>query len=259
MRRDAVRSAFRRGSRFDIVLGMSPRRRRTAGESPALPESSGAVTHAAVSLRQQVSAALQRAILTGVYVPGQRLIERELVERFGVSSIPVREALQEMESLGLVVKRPNAGCSVINLTRAEIAQISSLRILIEPAVARWAVERGSDEAAARLAAPVQGMELAAAQDDVTSFFSADRDFHNALWDMAGNPWAARALETALGSLFAVGLRVAIAKGILSMKKEADKHRVLFNLVMKRKGDAAAKQMHDIALRFETVILPFVDE
>ena len=68
------------------------------------------------SLREEIVEVIQRDIIAGHFRPGQRLVERELVQRFRVSSIPIREALQELENRGLVIRRHNFGCSVIQLT-----------------------------------------------------------------------------------------------------------------------------------------------
>ena len=48
------------------------------------------------SLREEIVEMVQRDIIAGHFCPGQRLVERELIQRFGVSSIPIREALQEL-------------------------------------------------------------------------------------------------------------------------------------------------------------------
>lgn len=151
-------------------------------------------------LRQQLTDALRQDILSGVYYPGKRLIERELVHRFGVSSIPVREALQDLVAQGLVVKRPNIGCFVIDLTREDAYQISRLRRLLEPQVVRWAAESYAPVDEGSLCARVNEMRSAAEAGDVVAFFRADMLFHQTIWMIAGNRWASKALETALGSL-----------------------------------------------------------
>lgn len=208
----------------------------------------------AVSLRQQLASALQREILTGVYAPGQRLIERELVSRFGVSSIPIREALQDLESQGLVVKRPNIGCSVVDLTREEAVQICKLRKVLEPQVVAWAAENYSAQDDEVLKTRAAEMAAAAGQGDIAAFFHADMLFHRALWAAAGNKWASHALENTIGSLFAVGLMVARRRGSLNLHVETAKHRELLQLIRQGHAQAAAGQMADIAGRFETEVL-----
>ncbi len=235
---------------------MSPRRRGEKFDFRLLlvHSDSGVAGHPA-SLHQQLASALQRDILTGVYAPGQRLIERELVDRFGVSSIPVREALQDLESQGLVVKRPNVGCKVIDLTREEATHICQLRRVLEPEVVRWAAEGFTEEAARALIDRVAEMRVAAAAGDIAAFFHADMLFHKAVWTVAGNRWASRVLETALGSLFASGLMVARRQGTLNLPDEAGKHLELVQLLRQGHAEAAAGQMADIAGRFESEVLP----
>ncbi len=235
---------------------MSPRRRGGRFDSRLLPVQSGSgVAGHPASLRQQLASALQRDILTGVYSPGQRLIERELVDRFGVSSIPVREALQDLEGQGLVVKRHNVGCKVIDLTREEARQICRLRRVLEPQVVRWAAENFTAEAGDALSVRVEEMRAAANGGDIAAFFHADLLFHKALWGVAGNWWASRALETALGSLFASGMIVARERGTLNLQAEAGKHFELVQLLRQGHAEAASGQMADIAGRFETEVLP----
>src|SRR5580765_167519 len=93
------------------------------------------------SLGEEIVEVLQREIIAGGFRPGQRLVERELIKRFGVSSIPIREALQELENRGLVVKRHNCGCSVVQLTPTELGRICELRRVLEPKVMEWAAAR----------------------------------------------------------------------------------------------------------------------
>ena len=85
----------------------------------------------AKTLRDEIIEALQQAIILGERQPGEPLVERELAEQFGVSSIPVREALQELENRGLATKRPNYSCCVIELAPEELNQMFELRALLE--------------------------------------------------------------------------------------------------------------------------------
>src|SRR5436190_21245666 len=66
-----------------------------------MPTSVGDPAISSKSLGEEIVDELQREIIRGGFRPGQRLVERELIRRFGVSSIPVREALQELENRGL--------------------------------------------------------------------------------------------------------------------------------------------------------------
>ncbi len=84
-----------------------------------------------VGLKQQIQARLKQAILDGVLAPGQQLVEGEIARQFGVSRSPVREAIQDLERQGYLVKKPRRGTFVTELTPQSVVEIYSLRILLE--------------------------------------------------------------------------------------------------------------------------------
>jgi len=201
-------------------------------------------------LKERVVTALQRAIITGVYKPGQRLVERELGERFGVSSIPIREALQELENRGLVTKRPNHGCSVVHLTTDEVERICALRRVLEPKVAEWAAERVTPGEVVELEQQLARVSQAAEAGDFSAFFLEDLVFHRRIWEISGNTYAARALESALGSLFASGLIRANQSDGPDLQWEVKKHERLLEALRRHDGRQAARALLEIAQGFE---------
>jgi DNA-binding GntR family transcriptional regulator len=107
--------------------------------------------HRVVSpVRTQVTDNLRHAILTRQFQPGQRLIERELVEATGASRTSVREALRELCAEGLVTSIPNKGTIVTEVTRDEARQIYELRSGLEALAGRLFVERATDAEVAEL-------------------------------------------------------------------------------------------------------------
>jgi DNA-binding GntR family transcriptional regulator len=208
------------------------------------------------SLREEIVHFLQQDILTGVFQPGQRIVERELVQRFGVSSIPVREALQALESNGLLVRRLNYGYSVIQLTDEEALRICELRSLLEPKVVEWAATRITPEGAAELDRRLDDLYAAAQEDDMAAFFHTDLLLHQCIWNLADNHHAAKALETSVGSLFASGLansmRAATAGTAVPIDRmgEVEKHRRMVNAIKRGAGARAAQVLSQIAAGFE---------
>jgi DNA-binding GntR family transcriptional regulator len=207
----------------------------------------------AKSLGEEIVEVVQRAIIAGEFRPGQRLVERELIGRFGVSSIPVRDALRELESRGLVQKRHNRGCSVIQLTPKDVARICELRRVLEPKVTEWAAEitpagRGA------LRQQFDQLKRAADSGDLAAFFQEDLTFHRMIWDIAGNPYAARALETVLGSLFASGLIGAHGTDTIDLGDEIEKHRRMLDGVCDGDTQRAAMALIEIAAGFEKHLL-----
>ncbi|SNS95745.1 DNA-binding transcriptional regulator, GntR family [Rhodococcoides kyotonense] len=92
---------------------------------------------------------LRTAIVEGVYPPGHRLVQEELADRFGVSRIPLREALRTLVGEGLLRSERGRGTFVTALDIEEIDEIYDLRKLIEPSFAEHVVERVSRRDIAR--------------------------------------------------------------------------------------------------------------
>ncbi|MGH9673242.1 MAG: GntR family transcriptional regulator [Bryobacteraceae bacterium] len=200
---------------------------------------------APVSIAETVANTLQAEIISGQYTPGQRLVERQLGERFQVSSIPVREALQILETRGLVMKRLNRGCTVIDLSVEEMVQMCELRDLLEPKVAEWAACRRTEAEVERLREHLARLREAAQSGSLARFFSEDLEFHRCLWDLADNPSAARALMTVVGCLFACGLRQAD----VDLRHQYAKHERLFQAIADSRPSDAALLLADISAGF----------
>jgi DNA-binding GntR family transcriptional regulator len=201
-------------------------------------------------LREEIVEILQREIIGGQFRPGQRLVERELSGRFGVSSIPIREALQELENRGLAVRRHNCGCSVLQLTTHEAARICELRRILEPQVMEWAAQRITPAASLALRTQFGRMRMAAEAPDFARYFQEDLKFHRMIWTVADNTYAARALETVLGSLFASGIIGSREADTIDLRIEAEKHRRLLDAITDADSQRAALCLLEIAAGFE---------
>jgi DNA-binding GntR family transcriptional regulator len=135
------------------------------------------------NIAEQVADQLRAAIQSGELLPGERLVERRLAERLGVSHIPVREALTRLAEERLIVREPRRGARVAELTAQDLEEISSLRIVLEQFMAIRVQERWSDESAKRLQNILDAME-AAPIGDMDEVLRQDRAFHEALADLS---------------------------------------------------------------------------
>ena len=199
------------------------------------------------SLSEEIAHVLQRDIICGVYKPGQRLIERQIGARFQVSSIPVREALQQLERRGLVTRRLNYGCSVVQLTPLEVGRICELRQVLEPQVMEWAAARMTPSDGERLRAQLERLRGAAEAQNLAEFFYEDLKFHKIIWDCADNRFASEALEQMVGSLFAAGLRDPTG---LNLVAEYKKHVRLTEALEAGTQSGAPRLLRSIARGFE---------
>lgn len=142
------------------------------------------------SLRAQVGDAVRAALVAGAMTPGEVYSAPQLAERFGVSVTPVREALLELVRDGLLVAVRNRGFRVADQDEAELDATSEVRLLLEPAAAERAASRPAELRAAAadgLRTAARRVVEAAAASDVVAHVRADRAFHAALLDLAGNP------------------------------------------------------------------------
>lgn len=130
------------------------------------------------SASARIAQAVRRAILSGDYQPGQRIVQEELAERFGGSRIPVREALRQLESEGLVRLVANTGAWVQSLTMAQCSEVYQTRERIEPLLLRHSAEYFTDDVIAQLSQLAHDMEQA---NDLEEFLELDRRFHFATY------------------------------------------------------------------------------
>jgi DNA-binding GntR family transcriptional regulator len=162
---------------------------------------SAVVTRAAAPLRAQAAAVLREAILSLKLREGERLVERQLIDRLGVSRTTVREALRELESEGLVEVIPQRGAVVRTVDPAEAADLYGARVAIETLVVSRFIERAEDAAVRDLVDAIESYTLrAGAAYDVIDMLAAKDDFYRVLREGAASP--------ALGDLLD-GLRARI--------------------------------------------------
>jgi DNA-binding GntR family transcriptional regulator len=151
--------------------------------SPAVADPAETAEGAPAS--ERAYAHLKRGVLDRTYPGGTLVTEGEVAERVGVSRTPVREALLRLQAERLVELFPKRGALVLAVTDAEARDVLEARELVE----EWAAPRAL-ERAARLVPALEehlaAMRSALADDDAAALVEADRAFHEAVVDAAGN-------------------------------------------------------------------------
>ena len=137
---------------------------------------------------------LRRAIVEGTLRPGARIVQEDVAELLGVSVAPVREALRVLEQEGQVTYRPRRGYTVAELRVADLEEIYELRRVLEERAARRALPALDEEAIERIAGEARECVDAAARGDVTAELEANRRFHFAILDAAGQVHAMRVIR-----------------------------------------------------------------
>ena len=137
------------------------------------------------SLRAQVKEILLARIINHEYKPGDRLVELQIAQEFGISQAPVRESLRELEALGFVESEPYRGTRVRAVTKAELTEIYPVRAALEEVAARVAAQRLAGKVEA-LAAELAAMHQAAEKGDLYEQVQHDVEFHRLIVEASGN-------------------------------------------------------------------------
>lgn len=151
-----------------------------------LPGQSRRTAPRLTSLSEQVCEELRRQIVHSHRQPGDRLIELEIAAEMGVSQGTVREALQRLESDGLVERQSRTASFVSGSSLEEMYELSMIRKTVEGFTFRRAAERVTEEQCDELQALVERMREAARNKDMEALERIDTQFHERVCELSGS-------------------------------------------------------------------------
>ena len=164
---------------------------------------------------------LRHAILACELEPDERLVIDDLARRLRVSSIPVREALQMLQSEGLVVSVPHVGATVAPVSRESILDVFTVLEGLELVATRLVAERGSADDLAALGRLVAAMNEVAAAGRLEDWADLNTRFHQAISTSSGLPLLAEMTGRVLGRWDRV--RRYYFKGVLAHRVSQAQH------------------------------------
>ena len=210
--------------------------------STVLPKKSGARGAASVprrgNLPVEVAQGLREVILRGEFVDGQPLREVELCLRFGVSRVPMREALHRLAAEGLVTQRPNHGACVARLTKEELDQIAEGCQLFEVHLLRLAVPALAAETVQRAQVC---LDEADATTDPSEWARLNWRFHSTLYEPARRPLLLSEVSALRDR--AERAMLMLARDVTSRVLLGAEHRAILARVRAGDGDEAARLLH----------------
>ena len=158
------------------------------------------------TIGQMVYGVLREAILSGAFAPGEWLRQEALAEAIGVSRIPVRTALLQLESEGLVTFHPHRGARVRTLSAAQIDEIYRLRMLLEPYALRLSMARMTPDRLGRLKALAAELD---AEEEGSDLVDTRVRFYREAYDVVNNPLLVEMIEELRGHVgrYLLGFRV----------------------------------------------------
>ena len=130
--------------------------------------------------RDEIVSTLEQEILSARLKPGERLDERALSQRFGVSRAPVRDAVGRLASLGMITVRPRSGSYVASLGTNEVLELLEVMSGLEGLCAWWAAQRMAVADQAELRRLAEAC-VAASEQGVEAYVAANRAFHGCLY------------------------------------------------------------------------------
>ena len=188
------------------------------------------------SLAAQVAQRLREAIIDGQFALGAMIPEEALATSFGVSRTPVREALNQLQALGLVNVRPQRGSYVFEPSEADIAALCEFRCVVEPRTAELAWRHNREATIAALSAAVADMTAARKSRDAVRYSRADTRLHETFVEHCGNPYMQAAYATAGARIAALRTHLSAAADVLH-PNGIGQHKRLLELF--RAGDFSA--------------------
>jgi DNA-binding GntR family transcriptional regulator len=137
---------------------------------------------------------LRQAIITGSIRPGERIRVADLERKFGVSHIPIREALRRLQSEGFVEISPRRTTIAAGVDLGDLANIYDLRRIIEVEIGRRAVSRMTKSDIETVRCALVSFQAVANDSSSAEFWERHRNFHWALLAPASNPTVQRVLD-----------------------------------------------------------------
>lgn len=185
-----------------------------------------------------VAAVLREAITTGKLKANQPLPQAEIAANLQVSHIPVREALRQLESEGLVSYQANRGATVSALSTSEIREIYEIRAMLETGAIRAAAPVLPPASLARAGAVLDQAELS---NDGATWGSLDMEFHTLIYHLDDRPRLAELITELLRRVDRYWLSHNL---MLKYRETFDReHRALLAALIARNADGAAELLN----------------
>lgn len=209
--------------------------RRVIAPRPASPL-------ARLTVAQATVVALRQRILAGTYSEGTPLRQDALAVELGVSRIPVREALRQLEVEGLVTLTPHHGAVVSSLSIADIEELFDLRALIESDLLRYAVPRLTAADYSRADELLDRFQIALTAGDVAVWGDLNWRLHSTLYVAAGRPRALTIVENLHHHAERyMRMQLALTQG---QTRANDEHRAIVAACRAGDADRAARLLTD---------------
>lgn len=186
------------------------------------------------TLQDRVYRQVTSLILEGGIVPGEMVPVQSLADAFGVSAMPVREALRRLTAANALTVVSGRSIGIPRLSRAKLTDLRNVRIEIEALAGKWAAERIQQKELETLRVLLESLEAGNASGDIKSYLRANYAFHFSIYRAAGS-------ESILNIIENLWLQVSPYFNMLhdsgNYTKANEHHRAMFVALCAHDGDA----------------------
>lgn len=207
------------------------------------------------TLTEEIVKTLYDSITNGSLPPGTRLVELDLAAKLGVSRGPLREALRILESEGVVMSIPGYGSYVKKFSQEDIAEVYSLRTLLEQEAVRLAAVRATNSQINNVEKAYQAMLEAAKEGDIPKVIDRDMEFHIKLWEASNHKLLAQVLSSIISQIKVfLALQTSLYEDLAAGVED---HEAIIDCIKNHRGEEGAELMEKHLNNASKVVMEFV--
>ncbi|SFA73499.1 DNA-binding transcriptional regulator, GntR family [Rhizobium sp. NFR07] len=198
-----------------------------------------------MTVRDHVHRTMRNAILAGRFAAGEKVNERNLAEQFGVSTTPIKEALRQLETEGLVEALPRRGV-VIRFDSSWAEEMILARAALESMIAHLAAKRIDEKGRAELLAVAERMKEATASGDADCLVELNETFHEHIHKSSQCGYLAKLIERQ--QFYDASIRRVIHLDPTERQKSLEEHAAIAGAIASGDADGAERLMRDHVVR-----------
>ena len=191
---------------------------------------------------QQAYNTILAAIVEGTIPPGSPLRLQDLSDSLGMSMMPIREALRQLESIGVIENIPHRGARVCEVSPEDLADTYLTRLVQEGALVRLAAPLFDDAAAHDCEATLDEQREALDRGDLAAARLAHERFHFRIYEAAGARWLLRSLAPAWRN--SERYRAASTADPATVRRRRHEHERILHACVEHRADAAQRALED---------------
>jgi DNA-binding GntR family transcriptional regulator len=205
------------------------------------------------TLAEKAYAALHEGIISGALAPGERLRIEDLAGLLGMSHLPIREAIRQLESRGLVEHIPHRGGRVTEISLDDLRDLYEARLLLEPSIIARAAEHFSDDDARRARDALGRLDEASRKADVTATWAAHTAFHFALYEPSRSSWLLRLVTPLWESSQRYRMTMPPLNSEKRLQEARREHEQMLAASIAHEGAAASAILHNHLVKTANLI------